>query len=410
MDLMQTLAIGLWGCFFGGCLLVLSGAAYALSRSMYRIGINASLSAIGPAFVVIAFFGGLPIGNGDGWLRFLAHLTLVVGAVLVYQLLNILGSLKKPSSRKSVKVFFVMVCVVASGASWLLTPADALRLCSMVAFLMALYACGVSIRNVLRGDYLAWVAVTAVALVITSYFGLSFGVLNPGLWAWEIKALSAATATGYMLTLGFINWQRYAYLLELKKVMAYGPAYDPVTRLRSHAETGQMVRDNFDNRARAGQPLGVIVVTIANLYALEKLHGTAAANSALFLTAVRLKRLLPARVDVGRLGFDSFLLIVQNSFDAGRLVLLAHELNERLHKSVTLTTNPDDQKLESASTVWTAQAGIGVLHVKDPSTSSLDAITTGRRMARTAVSYASHIAWFDHSSGETVELPVMKRG
>ena len=402
---MQTLAIGLWGCYFGVSLLVLSGAAYAFSRSMYRIGVNASLAAIGPVLLVTAFLGGQSIANRDVWLRVLAHLTAIVGALLVYQLLNILGSLKTASNRKRAKVFFVAVCVIALSASWFLTPADALRLCGVMVFLMAIYAWAVSIRNALRGDNLAWVAVISVSLVITSYFGMSFGALNPDQWTWKIQALSAASAIGYMLTLGFINWQRYAYLLELRKVMVYGPAYDPVTRMRSHAETGKMARDIFGHHIHANEPLGVIVLTIANLYALKKLHGLAAVNSALFLTAVRLKRALPANVDVGRLGPDGFLLIMRNCPDSGRLIMLAHDLNRRLHKSVKLTIDPDIEQLETASTVWQAQIGIGALIVIDPGTSSKDAITMGHNMSRTAVSYASRIAWFDHSSGEIVELP-----
>ena len=402
---MQTLAIGLWGCFFGAGLLVLSGAAFAFSRSMYRIAVNSSLAAIGPVFVVTAFLGGFQVADRDVLLRFLAHLTVIVGSVLVYQLLNILGSLKTASSRKRATMLFVVVSVVALGASWFLTAADAMRLCGAVAFLMAIYAWGVSIRNALRGDNLAWTAVIAVALVISSYFGLSIGVLDPDQWTWPIQALSASTAIGYMLTLGFINWQRYAYLLELKKVMAYGPAYDPVTRLQSHVKTGQMARLVFGHHIHANEPMGVIVLTIANLYALEKLHGMAAVNSALFLTAMRLKRALPAKVDIGRLGADGFLLIMRNCSDTGRLVALAHDLNRRLHKSVKLATNPDIGQLEIDSTVWQAQIGIGVLHLKGLATSSVDAITMGRNMSRTAVSYTSRVAWFDHSSGEIVELP-----
>ena len=402
---MQTLAIGLWGCFFGASLLVLSGAAFAFSRSMYRIGVNASLAAIGPVLLVTAFLSGQSITNRDVWLRVLAHITAIVGALLVYQLLNVLGSLKTPSSRRRAQVFFAAACAIALGASWFLTPADALRLCGVVAFLMAVYAWGVSIRNALRGDSLAWTAVIAVALVISSSYGMSFGALNPDQWTWQIQALTAASAIGYTLTLGHINWQRYAYLLELKKVMAYGPAYDPVTRMRSHAKTGQMARDIFCAHIHTNEPLGVIVLTIANLYALEQLHGLAAVNSALYLTAVRLKRALPANVDVGRLGSNGFLLIMRNCSDSGRLILLAHDLNRRLHKSVKLTIDPDIEQLETASTVWQAQMGIGALLVMDPCTSCLDAITMGRNMSRTAVSFASRVAWFDHSSGKIVELP-----
>ena len=395
----------MWGCFFGASLLVLAGAAFAFSRSMYRIGINASLATIGPVFVVGTIFGVPPIPDRNYLLRFLAHITVVVGCLLVYQLLIILGALATTATRKRVKLFFAAVCVIALGASWFLRAEDALRWCGGVAFLMSVYAWGVSVRNALRGDNLAWVAVIAVASVITSYVGLSFGVLNPDQWTWPIQALSAGAATGYMLTLALINWQRYAYMLELRKVMVYGPAYDPVTRLRSHEKTMQMAGQTFEQHLRANEPLGVIVLTIANLYALEKLHGTAAVNSALFLTALRLKRALPSRVEVGRSSSDGFLLIMRNCSDTGRLIMLAHELNQRLHRSVKLTTNPEMEQLETANTVWQAQIGIGALHVKTPGTGCLAAITMGRNMARTAISYASRVAWFDHGSGEIVELP-----
>ena len=50
-------------------------------------------------------------------------------------------------------------------------------------------------------------------------------------------------------------------------------------------------------------------------------------------------------------------------------------------------------------------AGIAVLVVSDPESRGSDAVAKGRRMSRTAISYASRIAWFDESSGEAVELP-----
>ena len=399
----------MWGFFFGASLLVLCGAAFAFSRSMYRISINASLATVGPVFVVGAFFGVLPFPDRNYLLRFLAHITVTVGCLLVYQLLNILGELAVSSTRRRIKMLFAAVCVIALSASWFLAADDALRWCGGVAFLMSIYAWGVSIRNALRGDNLAWVAVIAIISVISAYFGLSFGVLNPDQWTWPVHLLSAAAATGYMLTLGYINWQRYAYLLELKKVMAYGPGYDPVTRLQSYEKTAQMARQIFDQHLRANEPVGLIVLSIANLYALEKLHGAAAVNSALFLTALRLKRALPSKVEVGLSGTDGFLLIMRNCSDTGRLIMLAHELNQRLHKSVKLTTNPEMERLETASTIWQAQIGIGALHIKTPSMNWLSAITTGRKMARTAISYASRVAWYDHHSGEIVELPGMQQ-
>ena len=402
---MENLAIGLWGFFYGCSFLVLCGAVFVYFKAMRRIGLNAGLSALGPAFAVTVFLGGLPIHDRDTLLRLLAHLTALVGSLLVYQLLNILGALQTANRRQFAKWLFVVLCGVAISVSWLLTPFAGLVLCGVMVLLLAVFAWIVSVNKAIRGDRLAWVAVVAVLVVATAYTSLSFGALHPEQWTWQLQAIAAASSTAYMIALAGINCLRYAYLLERKKVMEYGPAYDPITRLRSHSETGQMARDIFNNPATQTEPLGVIVLTIANLYALEKLHGIAAVNSALFLIASRLKRNLPVRVEIGRLGFDGFLLILRNCTDSGRLVRLAQDLNQRLHKAATINTNPDAQHLETAHTVWRAQIGIGVLHVKNLETSSLDAITMSRNMSRTAVSYASKVAWFDHASGEITELP-----
>ena len=402
---MENLAIGLWGFFYGCSFLVLCGAVFVYFKAMRRIGLNAGLSALGPAFAVTVFLGGLPIHDRDTLLRLLAHLTALVGSLLVYQLLNILGALQTANRRQFAKWLFVVLCGVAISVSWLLTPFAGLVLCGVMVLLLAVFAWIVSVNKAIRGDRLAWVAVVAVLVVATAYTSLSFGALHPEQWTWQLQAIAAASSTAYMIALAGINCLRYAYLLERKKVMEYGPAYDPITRLRSHSETGQMARDIFNNPATQTEPLGVIVLTIANLYALEKLHGIAAVNSALFLIASRLKRNLPVRVEIGRLGFDGFLLILRNCTDSGRLVRLAQDLNQRLHKAATINTNPDAQHLETAHTVWRAQIGIGVLHLKNLETSSLDAITMSRNMSRTAVSYASKVAWFDHASGEITELP-----
>ena len=402
---MENLAIGLWGFFYGCSFLVLCGAIFVYFQSMRRIGLNAGMSAVGPAFGVTAFMGGLPIVDRDTLLRMLAHLTALVGPLLFYQLLNVLGVLQTVRHRSLTKTLLLLLGGASIGVSWTLMPPAALVLCGAMVLLLSLTAWAISVSKALSGDRQAWLAVVAVTVVAVAYTCLSFGVLNPEQWTWQIKALAAAASSVYVLALASINCMRYAYLLERKKVMEYGPAYDPITRLRSHSETGQMARDIFNNPATQTEPLGVIVLTIANLYALEKLHGIAAVNSALFLIASRLKRNLPARVEIGRLGFDGFLLILRNCTDSGRLVRLAQDLNQRLHKAATINTNPDAQQLETAQTVWRAQIGIGVLHLKNLETSSVDAITMGRNMSRTAVSYASKVAWFDHASGEITELP-----
>ncbi len=402
---MQMLATGLWGCFFGGSFLVVCGAVFAYRQGMRRIGINASLAALGPVLVVICFLGILPISEHSTLLRFLTFLTAVVGALLVYQLLNILGELATALRRRQARITAAAVIAGALAASWALQAPDALLACILMVAVMAFYAWSISVVKAWRGDSLAWVAVVAVVVVVAAYSGLAYNVLHPGPPDWPLLAFSGLAASIYVVSLGGINYLRYAHLIERKKAMLYGPSYDPITRLRSRSGTHQMAQDIFDNPATQNEPLGLVVLTIANLYSLEKLHGMAAVNSALFLMASRLKGKLPARVEIGRLGFDGFLLIMRNCNDSGRLVLLAHELIQRLQKAAALKTNPDADQLETAQTVWQADVGVGVLHVKHAGNASVEAITVSRNMSRTAISYASRVAWFDQASAEIVELP-----
>ena len=401
----ENLAVGLWGCFYGGSLLVLCGAIYAWSHSMRRIGVNASLSAVGPAFVATAFLGGFPINDHSDLLRLLAYLTTLVGALLVYQLLNILGEVDALPRRRRVKFVLLVTVLAATSASWSLSPDNALLMCGLVGFSMAIYGLCQSVRKALRGYRLVWLAILAVSAVTASYMGLLFGVLYPEQWMPWLRTASAAAALLFVVALAAINALRYAYLLERKKIMEYSPAFDPITTLPTRSETGQMVQRIFDKRPLGTEPLGVIFLTVANLYTLQQLYGISAVNSALFLLVGRIKRTLPLRVEVGRLGFDGFLLIMRGCIDSGRLISLALKLNRRLHQLAILQTNPAPHQLETAHTVWTAQIGIGVLHVLDLETSSLDAITMARNMSRTAMSYPGKVAWFDQASGTITELP-----
>jgi GGDEF domain-containing protein len=164
---------------------------------------------------------------------------------------------------------------------------------------------------------------------------------------WQLHALSALAATGYLAIIAAVLWGRYSYLIELRQVMAYGPAYDPVTRMRSHAETGQMVGAAFYRHD--GEPLsvGVLAMSISNLYALEKLHGRAAVNHALFVTAARLRRSVSGGVEMGRLGDDGFLLLLRNMRNPERLIRLARAVVARLQRPVALSTSRDPAALES---------------------------------------------------------------
>jgi GGDEF domain-containing protein len=185
--------------------------------------------------------------------------------------------------------------------------------------------------------------------------------------------------------------------------MAHGPNYDPVTRMRSHSETGQMVGDVFFRRNAEPRPIGVLAICIANLYALENLHGRAAFNHALFVSAGRLRRCVPPNVEMGRLSEDGFLLLVPHTDDVQRLGQLARTIRDRLTRPITLSTSRDPAGLETGDTPWVAEVGIGVLgtstHVR-PS----QVVGTARAMARTAWSYASRLAYFDKNADQIAEL------
>lgn len=187
-------------------------------------------------------------------------------------------------------------------------------------------------------------------------------------------------------------------------MLAHGPSYDPVTRMRSHAETGLMLGDAFARQDGDTRAVGVIVVSVGNFYALEKLHGPTAVNHALFVCATRLRRCVPANVEMGRLSHDGFLLLMRNPPTPQVLIRLAHEVAARLARPVVLGTSLEPSKLDEARTQWVADVGIGVLQAP-PQARPAQAVAMGRAMSRTAWSYASRVAWYDHAAEQIAELP-----
>ena len=405
---MEKLIYGLWGCFFGLTVVILVGACVAYRRDLYRIALNAALTALISAFYVVAVLDGFHLGDANDLARFLAHLTLLVAGFLTYQLLIMLGPRKLLRDRETVAYSLAGLCAVTLGLGWALPPVQALAISSAASSLLAAFALATTLRNALKGERLAWVSVASVACILVALIGFGWIALNRDQNLPAVNVVTAVAATLYVALLAYVLWTRYVYLIELQEVMAHGPGYDPVTRMRSHLETGQMVGDVFKSFRDKPAPMGVVVLTIANLYALEQLHGVAAVNNAFFVCAGRLRRWVPRQVDMGRLGEDGFLLIMQNCTDSKRVIDMARAVEARLRRSVRLNTSRDASQLGRSDTVWVAEIGVGVLMVANPQARGSDAMEMGRRLSRTAVSYASRIAWFDHSSGESVELPVLK--
>ena len=402
---MEKLIYGLWGCFFGMTVVILAGSLVAYARSLHRIALNAGLTALISAFYAVAFLGGLPIDDADTLMRFLAFLTVPIAGFLNYQFLLTLGMLKEPVAKQRALLALLALCLGVLIIGWVLSAPQALAISTLVSTLLALCALGVSLRNAIKGERLAWVAVVNVFSTLLGIAGLAWIALNRENYLLTVHVVTAVAATFYVASLAYIIWTRYEYLIELHEVMAHGPGYDPVTRMRSHQETGQMVGSIFKDFRNKPSPMGVVVLTIANLYMLEQLHGAAAVNNAFFVCAGRLHRWVPRQVEMGRLGTDGFVLIMQNCTDSKHVVNMARAIESRLRRSVKLNTSREVSQLGTGNTVWTAEIGVGVLMIANPESQGSDAIEMGKRMARTAVSYASRIAWFDHSSGEIVELP-----
>lgn len=399
---MDKLAIGLWGCFFGVVTVILLGSAFAYARSLHRIALNASLSAASSALYVAAFLGGLPLADEQAQAQGLAVVALAVSGVLTYLVFAVLGLLKSGAMRLRALALLCVLLLVALLLGWLLPAKVLLVFSTSVACLLGLVALGASLKRAFNGDRLAWAVVFAICCMLVAMLGLSAIGLEWHQSDWRVHAVSALASTLYMGIMAAVLWSRYAYLIELHKLMAYGPSYDPVTRMRSHLETGHMVGAVFKTFRDKPQPMGIVAMTIANLYTLEQLYGAHAANHALFVCAGRLKRTVPGRVEMGRLGKEGFVLILPNCTDSAALIDLARNVQARLRRPVSLNTSGE---VETPGTVWAAELGMGVLMVSNPEARGSDAISMAYRMSRTAISYAGRIAWFDHSSGETVELP-----
>ena len=402
---MDSLAIGFWGAFFGSVALMLAGSLAAFARSLQRVALTAALSALVSALFVIAYLGWLPIADPATETRLLAHVAVLTSVTLGLMLLAMLGVMRQPATARRVRAGMVALATLVLGTGWTLDPVGSLALSSFMAFGVGAAMLATCVRSARRGNRLAWVAVSGVSCMLVAVTGLTWVALHREGVAWTVHAVTAVASMAYLATMATALWIRYSYLIELREVVAHGPSYDPVTRMRSHAETGQMVGLAFFRQHEdVSRPLGVAVVSIGNLYTLENLHGRAALNHALFVCASRLRRCVPADVEMGRLGDDGFLLLVRSSAETQRLVNLGRLLAERLSRPVKLSTSAAPADLEEGQAHWAAQVGVGILATTAQVRPSA-AVTMARAMSRTAWSYATRVAWHDQAAGRIAELP-----
>ena len=409
---MENLAVALWGSFFGMVAVMLAGAVFAYAQSLHRVALNTAWSALASGFFVLAFLGGLPFDNEATSMRFLAHLTIGVAVFLSYLLFSALGLLVRPRVRHRLLVAFGVLVLGVLMWGWWLPPREALRMGLIFGSCLAGLALVLGVRNALRGDRLAWLAVASVFFLLIAIAGISQVTLHPATTPWQIKSLTAGASTLYLGAAAALLWARYAYLVELHKAMAHGPGYDPVTRMRTDQATNRMVLGMFEQFRLGATPMGVIVVSFANLYALEKLYGLAAVNYVLFVTAGRLRRTVPAhwQVQVGRLGADGFLLMLRNAQDSGVLLELARVLQAHLSKLIVMKMPAQAGSVQTAQPAaplsWGAELGVGVLRVSSPDARAATAVALARGVSRTAWTCPSRVAWYDEKSGEIVGMPV----
>ena len=405
---MNNVAAAFWGAFFGSGALMLFASLTAFALSLQRVALTSGVSCLISVLFVIVYLGWLPVGDAGNQLRLLAHVAALCAAVLGLMLLSMLGVLRQRETAQKARGAMLVLALLVLASGWVMPPLAALVLSSGMAFGVGMVALAFCIRSALRGDRLAWVALSGVLFMIVALSGLTMIAVDPAM-PWPVHAVASVAGICYLISMGIALWARYSYLLEVREVMAHGPSYDPVTRMRSHAETGQMLDAAFARQEGERRPVGVIVVSVSNLYSLENLHGRAAVNHALFVCAARLRRCVPLAVEMGRLSDDGFLLLLRNPSHPQALVHLARNVAARLARPVLLGTSQEAGELEDGGTQWVAGVGVGVLQAQ-PKVRPAGAVGMARAMSRTAWSYASRIAWYDHDAGQIAELPASDAG
>ncbi len=403
---MNMLVVGFWGSFFGTVALMLVGSLVAFAQSRERVALTAALSSLVSGLFVVAYLGWLPIANPAVEARLLAHVAILSAAVLGLMLLMEMGLLRQHAIAWRARQRMLAVAGIAVGVSWLLDPWHALALGSIVALGIGGAGLLIAIRSASRGDRLAWEAVFGVTFMLVTLSGLSWIALDRGGVPWQVHLVSALGGMAYLAAMATMVWRRYSYLIELREGLGHGPSYDPITRMRSNAETGNMVGLAFFRQQQdPARPVGVIAISIGNLYALENLHGRAAVNHALFVCASRLRRCVPADVEMGRLSEDGFMLVARNATDLQRLVQLSRLVAERLSRPVGLSTSSASTDRGAGQAQWVAQVGVGLIATTAKSRPSA-VVAMARDMSRTAWTFASRVAWHDQASGQIAELPV----
>lgn len=400
---MESLAVGFWGAYFGTVSLLLFAALMAFQRSAQRVALTCAMSALVSGLYPLIFLGWIPL-RGEWLMRLQAQAGALSAGFLGMFLFSMLGHLRdrRRATRGIAAMSAATGLVLAVG--WMLQPQGALLLANLMEAVVIAITFSAALRSALRGARMAWLAVAGVGCMTAMVAGLSWHAFRPQQVPWFAHAGAAVAGIAYVTIIASALWVRNSYLIGLREVMIHGPGFDPITRMRSHAETGLMLGEAFARKHGDRRPVGVIVISIGNLSLVERLHGRSAYNHALFMCASRLRRTVTPDVEMGRLSEDGFLLLMRDPGDGANLISLAQRIAERLSKPVELGTSQDLAELEARRTQWKAQIGVGLL-VAGQQLRPAEAVARARAMSRTAWTYASRIGWHDNDSGQIAELP-----
>ncbi|HYF19663.1 MAG TPA: GGDEF domain-containing protein [Ramlibacter sp.] len=398
---MESVAVGFWGAYFGALGLCLAAALVAFTRSARRVAMTGALAASLSALYVLAFVGWLPVDGAERLMRLQAQLAAVCAAVLGLLLLRLLGLLRGGPGQRIVATAGVAAAgVILLG--WWIDPAGALALGVALQSLFIALGLAAAVRSARLGAPLGWLSVAGIACMSVSIAVLTWHAFGPERTPWAVHALGALAGIAYAACMAAALWVRYRYLIDVREAMEHGPSFDPITRLPSPFETGLRLAEAFA-RAPPERPLALVVVSIANLEALEHLHGRWAFNHGLFICANRLRRLGAEGIELGRVGDDAFLLLVHRPPAAEPLIELAQQVARRLARPVVLATSQDMAALESGTTEWVADVGVGLL-LAGRDMKPATALAAARAMSRTAWSYPTRVATYDPEAREIAEL------
>jgi GGDEF domain-containing protein len=396
---MDSLAAAFWGGFYTVTAFMLAAAAGAAAKGLRKVAAVGATYSLVPALFVCSYLGLLPLGGQHTQARFLAHLTVLGSMVLTFQLLLVLRGYRQRSTDQKLRMGLLLSGFSLLLVTWLLPPTWGLWLANGYGFATGSWLIAVAARKALRGNRIAWISVAGVSLALVSLGSLLWLFTHPGTVAIGVHALAATSSLTYVAIMGLAMWMRFAYALELKQVLAQGPSFDPVTRLPSHAHAGRLVGSFL--RTGPAQPLGVIAVSLANLSSLENLHGRAAYNHALYVSAGRLRRSAPMGAQLGRLGDDGFLVLMRTD-DPGLLKHVASKVRRSLTQPIHVGGDLDAQDAQAVPSEWVADAGIGITMRKEQDAAG-SAVATARAMSRAAFASPNRIVY-----SEGREAPVQE--